>query len=169
VYDASGENVRLELFDGALDAATRTRIDVPGVGATPESKSGLAWIASGGKNLYAVSANRNGVAIVDAESGNLLTTIPAPDLSTVKPENQASNSVSTGTASDKATFFIANGEAGLYVGDLDLIGDAEASWGIAGTIRFGEGQSVNYASSKNNVVVAATGTGGLKILELAAK
>jgi hypothetical protein len=38
--------------------------------------------------------------------------------------------------------------------------------GVAGSIRFGPGESVNFVAGKNRVVVAAAGIGGVMIMEL---
>lgn len=162
----------VRIYDESLTEAKSIAL---GATATAESKSGMAYFQGAGtlgRAYYAVALNQGGVAIVDPEgAGSVIATIPAPSLASIAADRQASNSISAGEANSAKLFFIANGEAGLWVGNLASINDAAASpaYGIEGTIRFGAGQSVNYAASKNRVVVAAAGTGGLKILELTVK
>ncbi|TXT50193.1 MAG: hypothetical protein FD137_448 [Spirochaetes bacterium] len=99
--------------------------------------------------------------------------LPEPDFdpSVIPYEDQSSNSVSMGNTGAKNILYIANGEAGLWVGDADALAsqsDAGAD-NIAGSIRFGLDESVNYVAGKNTVAVAAVGTGGLKVLTITAK
>lgn len=126
-----------------------------------EAKSDMTVIDS----YVFVACNLTGVAIFSTESHSLVSTIPPPNLDTaiVPRVNQSSNSLSSGKAGDKNLYFIANGEAGMWVGDRESV--TAAGNGIVGSIRFGQGQSVNCVAGKNTTVVAAVGTGGLKIME----
>lgn len=156
---------KLRFYDGAT-LSNSVDLPMPAFSLQAEAKSRMEFI---GSYLY-VASNRSGVAVVDPAAKTLVATIPPPDLdpAAVPSANQSSNAVSAGFANSKTLFFIANGEAGLWVGDGDgvLKTDGVPGHGVAGTIRFGSGQSVNYVAAKNGLVVAAAGTGGLKILEL---
>lgn len=138
---------------------------------SPEAKSYLEVFTSKGKIFAAL--NRSGVAILDSSTGTVQGAVPEPDFdpSVIPYEDQSSNSVSMGNTGAKNILYIANGEAGLWVGDADALAsqsDAGAD-NIAGSIRFGLDESVNYVAGKNTVAVAAVGTGGLKVLTITAK
>jgi hypothetical protein len=142
---------------------TPTDLQLTGFIAQAEAKS---WMESVGSYLL-VACNLSGVAVINCSSTPTYTAnIPAPDLnpSIVPPDAQSSNAVSSGSASSKTLYFIANGEAGLWVGDASTLSSGMDS--VAGNIRFGSGQSVNYVAGRNSVVIAAAGTGGLMIMEL---
>lgn len=127
-----------------------------------ESKAGIDFIGS----YILLAANKSGVRILTTDSPPSLTaTIPAPSLITLSPELQPSNAVSAGFANSKTIYFISNGEAGLWVGDAGSV--ADSGHGLSGSIRFSNGISVNDVAAKNSTVVAAAGTGGVRILELA--
>ena len=160
-FEAPAADAALLVYDTNLDLDLVQTIPLD-VTVLPESKAGLGYIG----NYFVLAANRSGTVVIDPDlSTPVVTTIPAPNLESIDAANQSSNSVSTGTANSKTIYFISNGESGLWVGDSDSISTTD-DWGISGTIRFGEGQSVNYAAAKNSVVVAAVGIGGLKIMEL---
>ncbi|MCK9171662.1 MAG: hypothetical protein M0P01_14725, partial [Treponema sp.] len=127
-----------------------------------ESKAGIEFIGS----YLMLAANRSGVRIFTTDDTPVLSqTVPAPSLKTLSPDLQPSNAVSSGFANSKTIYFISNGEAGLWVGDADSI--SSTTDGISGSIRFSNGISVNDVAAKNSTVVAAAGTGGVRILELA--
>lgn len=136
--------------------------DLPGIVVLDQSKTGMQLV----DNAWAIAVNRSGVVLVDQSSGLVQATIPAPSLPVVAAELQSSNSISTGFANSKGLYMISNGEAGLWVGDADNITDSSMNYGLAGSIRFGAGESVNHADSKNTVIVAATGLGGVRIMEI---
>lgn len=139
-------------------------IDLSAYPASSEAKSKLEYY----NGLLLVAVNQSGVVIADPENMNVQANIPAPNLAGIDKANQSSNAVSVGTAESTDVVFIANGEAGLWVGDGDSIEKQKTNGtgSIAGSIRFGAGQSVNYVACKNSLVVAAVGTGGLKVLTL---
>ncbi len=146
---------------------TPTDLVLTGYSAQAEAKS---WMATIGSYLF-VACNLSGVAVMDCTSTlTKVASIPAPSLdpAIVPQAMQSSNAVSSGSASSKTLYFIANGEAGLWVGDTASILDTSSTPGngVAGSLRFGPGQSVNYVAGRNSVVVAAAGTGGLMIMEL---
>lgn len=163
--DAPTSEAKLRFYDGT-GLLNPLDLSLPAFSVQAEAKSRMEFI---GPYLY-VASNRSGVAVVDPVTRALAATVPPPSLdpAIVPLENQSSNAVSSGFANSKTVYFIANGEAGLWVGDGDGILDAGGvpGHGIAGTVRFGAGQSVNYVAAKNGLVVAAVGIGGLKILEL---
>lgn len=150
-------------FDGKLGSPTASFSLAP-LTVQAEAKSKLTWYE---KKAF-VALNLSGVAIVDAEKG-LSATIPAPSLAGISADRQSSNSVSIGTGGSHELVFIANGEAGLWVGELDSLfaqdgGAEKSSSNILGAIRFGAGESVNFAACKNNVCVVADGIGGIRFL-----
>jgi hypothetical protein len=125
-----------------------------------QSKAGLAFVGS----YLMLAANRSGVRILNPADGSNPATIPAPDLLTLSPDLQPSNTVSDGFANSRQIYFISNGEAGLWVGDAGAV--TETSNGLSGSIRFSGGISINDVAAKNSTVVAAAGTGGVRLLEL---
>lgn len=148
---------------GDLSKSPRT-VDLSKYPASSEAKSKLEYY----NNVLLVATNRSGVVIVDPTKQKINANIPAPKLAGIPLENQSSNAISVGTSNSKDIVFIANGEAGLWVGDGGSIEDQneDGTSSIYGSIRFGYGQSVNYVASKSSLVVAAVGTGGLKVLRL---
>jgi len=167
-YSDPASNCRLDIYaDGELESAPAS-IDLSAYPATAEAKAKSAYFEDA--ELYLVAANRSGIAIVDARRGTLKAGIPAPGLagSLVPPENQSSNAVSMGDAGGRDIVLIANGEAGLWVGDGNLVRaqTTSSTSSINGSIRFGSGESVNFVASRNTLAVAAVGTGGLKMLTI---
>lgn len=164
-YSSPATDASIQTFDGGdLDEAP-TALSLALYPTTAESKSGL--IAYDG--VFFAALNRSGVAIVDPDAGTQVRgSIPAPSLAGIDLDMQSSNSVSTGDTGAKKLVYIANGEAGLWVADADTIKaqSGASTANIAGSIRFGAGESVNYVASKNKLAVAAVGTGGLKILNI---
>ncbi|HAH60799.1 MAG TPA: hypothetical protein DCL73_01730 [Treponema sp.] len=148
--------VHLYTYSGGLTEKSTLAVEAD---ILDQSKAGLAFIGS----YLMLAANRSGVKVIN--NGTNLVTIPAPALTTLSPDLQPSNTVSDGFANSKKIYFISNGEAGLWVGDADNI--TASSYGLSGSIRFSGGVSVNDVAAKNSTVVAATGTGGVHILELA--
>jgi hypothetical protein len=167
-YSSPSALCRLDIYDNGDLASTPTSVDLSSYPATAEAKAKLTYFEAA--KLFLVATNRSGVAIIDAQTKRLKAGIPAPNLAAniVPLENQSSNAVSIGDAGGKDIVFIANGEAGLWVGDGDLIKKQTTSTtaSINGTIRFGVGESVNFVASMNTLAVAAVGTGGLKIITI---
>lgn len=154
------------------DATKRAQIQLDDYKPDAEAKSRMAWY----KDTILVAANHSGVVLINAkDAGNpsIRGSIPAPSLnpSLVEVENQSSNAVSSGYTGKKNLIYIANGEAGLWVGDADAIESQnnKSTAAVAGSIRFGADESVNYVASKNELVICASGLGGLKILSIKAK
>jgi hypothetical protein len=164
-YGAPATDASIRTFaKGELDKAPTVH-SLASYPTTAESKSGL--IAYG--DVYFAALNRSGLAIVDPSAGSPVQgSIPVPSLEGIDPDKQSTNSVSTGDVGAKKLIYIANGEAGLWVAAADSIESQSgaSTENIAGSIRFGAGESVNYIASKNKLAVAAVGTGGLKILTI---
>jgi hypothetical protein len=154
--------------NGTLSSASAT-YSLSSYPTSAEAKSYLEIFS--GKILAAL--NRSGVAILNGSTGVVLGSVPAPsfDFSVIPEEDQASNSISLGNTGAKNIVYIANGEAGLWVGDADALASQSGSSAdnIAGSIRFGVDESVNYVAGKNTLAVAAVGTGGLKVLTITTK
>ena len=167
-YSNPAAGCSLDIYDNGDLASAPSFIDLSSYPATAEAKAKLTYFPSA--KLYLVATNRSGVAIVDAQAKSLKAGIPAPSLaaSLVPLENQTSNAVSMGNAGGKDIVLIANGEAGLWVGDGDLIKSqtSRTTASVNGSIRFGAGESVNFVASKNTFAVAAVGTGGLKMITI---
>jgi len=165
-YSDPTTKCHLDIYANGNLNSTPASIDLSAYPAIADSKAKMAYFQAG--NQFLIAANRSGVAIVDAQSKSLVAGIPAPALSSalVPLENQSSNAISIGNAGGKDIVFIANGEAGLWVADGDLIKSQNSitTASINGSIRFGAGESVNFVASKNTLAVAAVGTGGLKML-----
>ncbi|PKL07250.1 MAG: hypothetical protein CVV53_00460 [Spirochaetae bacterium HGW-Spirochaetae-9] len=161
---------RLDIYKGSELGSPSKTVNLTSFPAQAEAKSKVGYFGG----LFFVAANMSGVAIVDPDDGTVRASIPAPRLTGLAPELQTSNAVSSGNASGKDILLIANGEAGLWVGDGDLVrdqrgGTISSTSSISGSIRFGAGESVNYVAGKSSLVVAAVGTGGLKVLNLTVK
>jgi len=159
----------LDIYRNGVLGSTPSSIALTSYPATAEAKAKMAYYQDG--ELFLVATNRSGVAIIDAQTKSFKTSIPAPSLpaNIVPLENQSSNAVAIGNSGSKDIVFIANGEAGLWVGDGDLIKhqpSTSTTASISGSIRFGAGESVNFVASKNTLAVAAVGTGGLKMLTI---
>lgn len=117
----------------------------------PESKSIVAMQ----NGLVFVPAGKEGLKVLDAATGENVMDMPLPDMPEEDPAHLVTNAVSV--AGDKV--FIANGAAGMYVArqqdkEIDMLGSVSFK------------ASANYVESQGNVIFVATGTGGLKILEI---
>lgn len=117
----------------------------------PESKS----IVDMKDNMIFIPAGSEGLKVIDAKTGQNKLHIPLPEMENVKPEFMVTN----GASVNEDRTFIANGAAGLYVARQQ-----NETIRILGSVEFNA--STNYVKSKDNVIFVATGTGGLKILEI---
>ncbi|MEQ9441121.1 MAG: DUF4114 domain-containing protein [Cyclobacteriaceae bacterium] len=118
---------------------------------TPGAKS----IFTLSDDAFFVPAGQAGLKILDRNSGSLVQHVPLPEIDGVEPEDIASNGVSM--ANDK--LFVANGATGLYV-----LHHIDGAYQLFGSANFAA--SVNYVMSQENLMFVATGTGGLKIIEI---
>jgi len=127
-------------------------INVGGV-TIPESKSELIVT-----NSYFITALNDGGVKAMSYGGSLLFSIDTPKAPLGEnQDNYVSNSISI----NKNLLFIANGEAGIYVVCIDA--DPVK---IVGAMQFEKHSSVNFVESKEDVLFAATGKGGLKIVKM---
>lgn len=117
----------------------------------PESKS----IVDMKDNLIFIPAGSEGLKVIDAKTGQNKLQLPLPEMEDVKPEFMVTN----GASVNKGRTFIANGAAGLYVAQQQ-----SENIHVLGSVYFNA--STNYVKSKDNIIFVATGTGGLKILEI---
>jgi len=105
-----------------------------------------------------------GTQIVCLESGNVIDLIPQP----VVDDLESSVTVTNAATVDDRLLFMANGEAGVYVGISDTEFDSKDcvidNLQVLGKFRFGDLQSVNHIEYKDDVMFIASGLGGLKIL-----
>lgn len=163
-------NTRVDIYkNGDLsNPANLTSVDLSAYPPDAEAKDKMEYYSN--KTIF-VATNRNGVVIVDAADGTIQGSVPAPALASIDLANQTSNAVSSGNTGKKDLIYIANGEAGLWVGDASALEDQtdDSTANIAGTIRFNAEESVNYVVSKSSTVICASGLGGIKILDISAK
>lgn len=167
-FASPASTCRLDIYSGGTLGSLSKSVNLSSFPAQAEAKSKVGYYGG----LFFVAANQSGVAIVNPVDGTVKASIPAPSIAGLSLELQASNAVSSGNAGGTADILlIANGEAGLWVGDGTAIKSQSGSSlaNISGSIRFGAGESVNYVASKSTLAVAAVGTGGLKILNIAVK
>lgn len=105
-----------------------------------------------------------GTQIVCVETGVVIDAIPQPILNDL----DSSVTVTNAATVDKRLLFMANGEAGVYVGISDTKFDSKDcdvdNLRLLGQFRFDDLQSVNHIHYKHNVMFIASGLGGLKIL-----
>nr|WKN36503.1 DUF4114 domain-containing protein [Tunicatimonas sp. TK19036] len=102
-----------------------------------------------------IPTGEEGLKILDRQDGTLVEHIALPTLEDINPEDISTNGVSV--ANDK--IFAANGAAGLYV-----MHNIDGAYQLFGSASFGG--SVNYVMSQGNLMFVATGTSGLKIVEI---
>jgi hypothetical protein len=121
-----------------------------------EAKSGIAATQ---KYIFA-ALNYGGVTMYNID-GTLKQTIAAPS---VPVDGIAENFVSNTVTVNNRLVMIANGQAGIYVGAMVAENDDAIS--MLGSLSFNGSESVNYVESKDQLIFAATGTGGLKIMTI---
>ncbi len=164
-------NARVDIYknDDFSDSTKPTSIDLSAYPPDAGAKAKMEYYSD--KTIF-VATNSHGVVILDADKGTIQGRVPAPALAFVKLADQTSNAVSSGNTGKKDLIYIANGEAGLWVGDASALEEqttTNSTWNIAGTIRFNARESVNYVASKKSTVICASGLGGIKILDISAK
>jgi len=147
-----GTPARLSFF--GLDGTLQTKIELQGA-TIPESKSVLAQK----DHTIFVAAGDGGTYSIDVNTGKINFNIPNPNGEGLDPLTSVCNSV----AASSDILFMANGEAGLYAAKIH---NENTTFTEIGPIRFSGHTSVNHISLKNRTIFLATGTGGLKIVEL---
>jgi len=154
----AGTPARLLIFDrdtGTLvDDWTLTGATIEFSKSTIEIKKKKAILALGD----------GGTQIVCVATGVVIDAIPQPFLDDL----DSSVTVTNAATIDKRLLFMANGEAGVYVGISDTKFDSKDcdvdNLRLLGKFRFGDLQSVNHINYKGKVMFIASGLGGLKIL-----
>ncbi|MFQ6678476.1 MAG: hypothetical protein ACE5D0_09175 [Fidelibacterota bacterium] len=154
----AGTPARLLIFDrdsGSLtNDWTLTGANIEFSKSTIEIKKKKAILALGD----------GGTQIVCIQTGTVIDSIPQPMVSDL----DASVTVTNAASIDKRLLFMANGEAGVYVGISDTKFDSKDcdvdNLRLLGHFRFGDFQSVNHIHYKHDVMFVASGLGGLKIL-----
>lgn len=129
-------------------------------GATiAESKSRIEVVS----DIAIAALNDGGVKIVNLSTGKSIAEVAAPVVSGFATSATVSNSASV----YKDRLFIANGEAGVYMGVLDAAIDSNpTAVTIAGQLNFGDAISANDVRYRNNKLFVAAGTGGFKIVKV---
>ncbi|HYC86676.1 MAG TPA: hypothetical protein VEB86_15695 [Chryseosolibacter sp.] len=139
VYDFAGSLQRSVTLDGATIPASKSNLAM---------KGHSIFIAAGDGGTYSVNKN----------TGVVNFNIPAPEGDGLDPATAVCNSV----AVFGDMLYMANGEAGLYVAKIhenDTFSDVTP-------ITFSAHSSANHVAVKNRIIFIATGTGGLKIVEI---
>jgi hypothetical protein len=110
-----------------------------------------------------------GTQIVNANSGNVIKTIPQPEVDGLTAGETVTNAA---TVSDNI-LFMANGLAGIYVASIsskskDTLDDVVSGDDIKilGKFQFGTDESANHVTYDKNMLFVASGLGGLKILKI---
>jgi hypothetical protein len=116
----------------------------------------------GAKSIFDISeediyipAGREGLKVLNQDQGTLKQQFELPNIEGTDPANVVSNAVTKN--SDK--LFVSNGAAGLFV--FHLVDD---NYQLFGSANFNA--SVNFVISQQNLMFVATGTQGLKIIEI---
>ncbi len=132
---------------------------------TPEAKNTVEIIGE----LALIAAGQSGVHIMDLNNGNILHTIPLPNAANLglDPDRVETNAVS----GDEEFIFISNGEAGVYVAEAsmnlnDYSSGNQFSVSLLGSLQFGDSESVNHVTYRENNLFIATGLGGVKAVRL---
>lgn len=154
----AGTPARLLIFDrdtgGLTNDWTLTGASIEFSKSTIEIKKKKAILALGD----------GGTQIVCIQSGVVIDSISQPIVSDL----DAAVTVTNAATIDKRLLFMANGEAGVYVGISDTKFDSKDcdvdNLRLLGHFRFGDFQSVNHIHYKHDVMFIASGLGGLKIL-----
>lgn len=132
---------------------------------TPEAKNTVEL--SG--HIAFIAAGKAGVQIMDLTNGNILASIPIPDPASLglSPDVVTTNAVSA----DDDILFISNGEAGVYVAeldedldDIDVGEDVEVD--LIGRLQFNDLQSANHVAYRSRILIVAAGLGGIKTVSL---
>lgn len=171
VVVAQGTPGGIVVFDEAtIGTAAGPTAAFPFPGSTvPESKSTVQIV---GEKVI-VAAGDNGVQILSLLTGKVLGHVPLPDNNVLGlPKSVVvTNAVSADASTGGTLLFLSNGEAGVYVAQVDtpFIED----WGetvhdpvIVGKLRFGSLQSVNHVTYQDGLLIVAAGTGGVKIVRV---
>jgi len=171
VVVAQGTPGGIVVFDEAtIRTATGPAAVFPFPGsAVPESKSTVQIV--GEKAI--VAAGDNGVQILSLRTGKVLGHVPLPDNNVLGlPKSVVvTNAVSADARTGGTLLFLSNGEAGVYVAQVDI--PFSQDWGetvhhpvIVGKLQFGSLQSVNHVTYQDGLLIVAAGSGGVKIVRV---
>ncbi|HLA69334.1 MAG TPA: hypothetical protein VJN65_06495 [Bacteroidota bacterium] len=132
-------------------------------GATiPESKSILDVVL----DRAFVAAGDAGVRVFSFTSGTVIDSLARVTVSGLSPTVTVTNAVSI----SRDLLFAANGEAGVYVAEADFnmesVPTSDPDLRYQGSLKFSTKQSANFVASNSDILFIATGTGGLKIVEI---
>jgi hypothetical protein len=132
----------------------------------PEAKTTVRLV--GGKAL--IAAGTGGIQLMNLETGKIVGSVAAPEIKGMSASQTVAN------AADGAgdLIYASNGEAGVYAiqasGNLeDLTGDKEVELTSLGRLAFEGLESVNHVAFDGNILVIATGRGGVKIVSVEPK
>ncbi|HLE32887.1 MAG TPA: hypothetical protein VJB38_09785, partial [Bacteroidota bacterium] len=166
--DVSGGTVTVMQGTGATlrtyDASTNGLLNSYFVGGAdiPDSKSMVKVVL----DRAFVAAGDGGVRVFSFTSGTVIDSLARVTVTGIDPDLTVTNAVSV----SKDFLFAANGEAGVYVaqGDFDMeaVPASDPNLSYLGSLNFSTAQSANFVASNDNILFIATGTGGLKIVEI---
>jgi hypothetical protein len=129
----------------------------------PEAKTTVRLL--GGKAL--IAAGTGGIQLMNLETGKIVGSVAAPEIKGMSASQTVAN------AADGAgdLIYASNGEAGVYAIQAssnleDLTGDKEVELTSLGRLAFEGLESVNHVAFDGNILVIATGRGGVKILSV---
>jgi hypothetical protein len=150
----------LMLFD-ADKKAPYAKFAVDGV-EVAQSKSDIQLM---GRKAF-IAAGLGGVQVVNTDSGNMIGEVPVPEVKGLDPALVTTN----GLAADDDLLFICNGGAGIYVAQSETGFDSKDSdekmpLDVLGQLDLGV--SANHVAYRDGYLIIATGTGGLKIVQVA--
>lgn len=100
-------------------------------------------------------AGKQGLKILDFQTGEIISEMGLPVMDGIDEDMIVTNGVSV----NEEKIFCANGAAGMYLSE-----QGANSTSLIGSVGFQA--SANYVESRGQVMFVATGTGGLKIIEI---
>ncbi len=160
VYDDD----RLYVFQGtpgrltAVDPDTFASETFSVGGATiPESKSTI----EADEHLLFIGAGDGGALIVSPEDGSVLATIANPNDPALDDSLEVANAV---TVNDHLVF-VSNGQAGIRLVSWEERND-DIQTQVLGTLNLGENISANDIAYRDDYLMVAAGTAGLKIVKV---
>ena len=128
----------------------------------PESKSILDVVL----DRAFVGAGDEGVRVFSFTSGTVIDSLARVTVGGIPINETVTNAVSI----SKNYLFAANGEAGVYVAqadfDMETVPSSDPNLRYIGSLKFNTNQSANFVASNGSILFVATGTGGLKIVEI---
>ena len=159
-YALQGGPARLRTYNTVTNAV----IDSFNVGGAniAESKSVVDVVL----DRAFVAAGDEGVKVFSTTSNSVIDQLPAVTVSGLSSTVTVTNAVSV----SKDYLFAANGEAGVYVAqaqfDMESQSGSDPQLQYIGSLIFNSQESANFVASSDHMLFVATGTGGLKIVEI---